>query len=187
MERKEDFIGGLSPRYRDAHISKIQGWNEEMPTIKEWMDDPKNFLILQGCPGSGKTYVAIALCLYLYELNTQNSYLDIEFVNVRSFFNYLKKRFSEGKDDIWPKECLMKTKWLVLDDLGAARNTEWQQETVLDIIDERYNNMMPTIITTNFSFEDIGKIFGPRVQSRLQASENCVVEKWNVDLRRQGF
>lgn len=187
MEREEDFIKGLPQRYQSAHISKIKKWNEELPLVKNWMHQPKNFLILLGCPGCGKTYVSIALCLYLYELNKENSYLDIEFVNVRSFFNFLKKCFSEGKDDIRPKEILMNAKWLVLDDLGASRNTDWQQEIILDIIDARYNNMMPTIVTTNFTFDEIGKIFGKRVQSRLEATENCIVEKWDLDLRMEGL
>ena len=187
MERKETFIEKLPPRYRDVHIAKITGWNEELPLIKQWVEEPKNFLILQGSTGCGKTHVSIALCLYLFEINTQNSYVDIEFVRVRELFNFLKKQFSIGKDDIATKECLMKAKWLILDDLGAARNTDWQQEIVLDIIDERYNNMLPTIITTNFTFEQIGSAFGFRVRSRLEATENCIVNKWGTDLRQDGL
>ena len=52
--------------------------------------------------------------------------------------------------------------------------------------------MKPTIITTNFNFEEIGNIFGYRVESRLGSSENCLVQKWNTekinyDLRKQGL
>ena len=96
-----------------------------------------------GSPGCGKTYISIALILYLFEC--KKDFIDVEFVNVRSFFNYLKKRFSEGRDDVLPRERLSSCEWLILDDLGASRNTEWQQEIILDIIDERYNNMKPTI------------------------------------------
>lgn len=190
MERKEDYTKNLAIRYRNAHVSKIIGWETEVEYLLDWIKNPKNFLILMGKPGTGKTYISIALSLYLYEIKEKDKesvpYLDIQFVKLRDFFDFLKTLYSKNKDDGPTKDLLCECELLILDDLGASRNTEWQKEIVLDILDRRYDNMLPTIITTNFNFEEIDSIFGPRVRSRLEASENLIIKKWDRDLRLEG-
>jgi DNA replication protein DnaC len=71
--------------------------------------------------------------------------------------------------------------------LGASINTDWQKEVVLDILDYRYGNELPTIITSNYNSEEIKDIFGARVESRLMASENCILQNWTQDLRKGGY
>lgn len=46
-------------------------------------------------------------------------------------------------------------KLLMLDDLGAERNTDFSREQVFDIIDRRTNAMLPLIVTTNITPEDM--------------------------------
>ena len=64
---------------------------------------------------------------------------------------------------------------LVLDDVGLERPTEWVQETLGVLIDKRYSNQKPTILTGNLNDDSSGKDFvdsvqfrlGPRTRSRL--------------------
>ena len=61
---------------------------------------------------------------------------------------------------------------LILDDLGAERNTEARAEQVFDVIDSRINSCKPMIITSNitkFKDEDIRR---QRVYDRL--SKVCI-------------
>lgn len=44
---------------------------------------------------------------------------------------------------------------LVLDDLGAERNSEYMQEMVFEIVDARYRSGLPIIVTTNISLEKL--------------------------------
>jgi len=46
-------------------------------------------------------------------------------------------------------------KLLVIDDLGAERQSEFAQEIVYNIIDGRYKNGQPIIITTNMTLDEI--------------------------------
>lgn len=48
-------------------------------------------------------------------------------------------------------------KLLILDDLGAERNTDFKREQMFDIIDRRVNAMLPLIATTNLTPEDLRK------------------------------
>jgi DNA replication protein DnaC len=90
---------------------------------------------------------------------------------------------------------------LVLDELGAAKPTEWVWDTVAQVLNSRYNNQLTTIITTNYANtaplgvesgsngqirasmreETLGDRIGERMRSRLQ--EMCVV----VEMRGEDF
>ncbi len=60
-----------------------------------------------------------------------------------------------------------KAKILVIDDLGAARNTEWASERLLEIIDYRYNQLLPVIFTTNLTPKDLKEKINNRIFDRL--------------------
>jgi DNA replication protein DnaC len=92
---------------------------------------------------------------------------------------------------------------LVLDELGAAKPSEWVWDTVAQILNSRYNERRTTIITTNYPneaglmaavgetprsqagramrAETLGDRIGERMLSRLQ--EMCVV----VEMRGKDF
>lgn len=56
---------------------------------------------------------------------------------------------------------------LVLDDLGAAKDTEWTEEINYRLINNRYEHGMPTLITSNVPVAQLGAKLGERVASRL--------------------
>jgi DNA replication protein DnaC len=56
---------------------------------------------------------------------------------------------------------------LVLDDFGTQNATGWAQEKLFQIINYRYINKLPLVITTNLALDEIE----PRIRSRLQDPE----------------
>ncbi len=66
---------------------------------------------------------------------------------------------------------------LVIDDLGAEKRTEWSEQAIYTIIDERYSNRRAILITTNLSLEELEQKIGLRTMDRLVGScrivENC--------------
>jgi len=75
--------------------------------------------------------------------------------------------------------------FLILDDVGSStKHTDWREEVLFEILDYRYNNMKPTLITSNFTSEDFKKYYHFRVHSRLFANDNTIIEIPNgVDFR----
>jgi hypothetical protein len=55
---------------------------------------------------------------------------------------------------------------LVIDDFGADRQSDASRANLLTILDNRYDNMLKTVITTNLPFDELNKI-EPRIASRL--------------------
>lgn len=64
---------------------------------------------------------------------------------------------------------------LVLDDLGAAKGTEWNEEVNYRLINHRYENELPTLVTSNVAPPDLVADLGGRVASRLVEMADRVV------------
>lgn len=76
-------------------------------------------------------------------------------------------------------EGIKKAAVLVIDDLGAEKTTEWAVDRTDNLITYRYNEMLPTIITSNFTLDELMKVhYAPvgsaRIPSRL--SKMCLMK-----------
>jgi hypothetical protein len=57
--------------------------------------------------------------------------------------------------------------FLVVDDLGAVKNSEWIEEVNYRVVNYRYERMLPTLFTSNHPPTELAGILGGRVSSRL--------------------
>ncbi|MBA7637691.1 Chromosomal replication initiator protein DnaA [subsurface metagenome] len=124
---------------------------------------PDGWLVLQGVNGCGKTHLAAAIVNYRY----QQKQLAL-FIVVPDFLDHLRSAFSpESKisyDQLF--ESVKNAPLLVLDDFGKQTTTPWAQEKLYQVINYRYNAKLPTVVTTNYSIEEIREIDNP-IASRL--------------------
>ncbi len=136
-------------------------------------------LLLYGPPGTGKTFSAACISNALIDqgipcLNTNFARL----TNAISGFYEGKQEFIDG---------LGQFQLLVIDDLAAERDTEYMGELVYSIIDARYRQRLPLIVTSNLTAQELKnpeQMRRQRVFSRI--FEMCVpFEVKGVDRRRQ--
>lgn len=73
---------------------------------------------------------------------------------------------------------------LILDDLGAAKQSEWTEEITYRLINRRYTDLLPTLLTTNLPTAALRDAVGDRVASRLAEMTTTVVLT-GADRRRQ--
>lgn len=115
-------------------------------------------LYIEGNNGTGKTHLAAAIGLYL----TEKEYS----VVMKTSFDLLdeiKKAFddqtrSEHQIMRAYRECDL----LIIDDLGKEQCTDWSMSVLYSIINDRYEAMRPTIITTNFGEQDLISVLTPK-------------------------
>lgn len=73
---------------------------------------------------------------------------------------------------------------LLLDDLGAAKSSEWVEETTYRLLNHRYEALLPSIFTTNLPLADLRTGLGDRLASRLvETCERVVLQ--GTDRRRR--
>lgn len=118
------------------------------------------WLLLMGKYGCGKTHLAAAVANFVVSLGVPTIFLTVPDLLDWLRFSYgnresnFESRFNEIRD----------IRLLVLDDLGTQNATPWAAEKLYQIINYRYVNRLPTIVTTNVELEDIDG----RISSRLQ-------------------
>jgi DNA replication protein DnaC len=128
-------------------------------------------LFIGGCAGAGKTHLAVALMGHWFaeHYTGRKPWPRALFLPVADLFWSLKRSFEDGAGsaaDIIERYASVSL--LVIDDLGAGRITEWARGDVLyPLIDRRYREMVPTIITSNLTVADISRLVDDRIASRM--------------------
>lgn len=125
-------------------------------------------LLLCGQVGTGKSFLAACIANELIGQGTPC---------LMTNFSRIISRISEkfGGDQKYLDD-LNRFDLLIIDDLGAERDSEFTWEKVMNVIDARYRAGLPIIITTNLGpkdFVDRADIRRQRVFSRLK--EMCVL------------
>jgi len=147
------------------------------------MDAPKNFLVFCGNPGLGKTYLCAAMIPWA--LTTFNSF---RYWHEDELLKRLRAGISEGSGDYLEALSLLIDDELVFfDDIGCNKPNEWREEIMFESINNCYNSMKPTVITTNLTRRDFYDKYHERVASRIFATENIIIECHDApDMRTQG-
>lgn len=165
-------------RASDPNNKLILAMQRYVDNFRQFKDDGKGIL-LYGSVGTGKTFLAAC---------TANALIDkgvpVLMTSVSYIANKLMGMF-EGKNEYI--ESLNEYPLLVLDDLGAERNTEYMNEVVYTIINARYKAKLPLIVTTNLTTEQLKAptdVTMARTYSRVL--EMCFpIKVEGVDIRRE--
>lgn len=68
---------------------------------------------------------------------------------------------------------------LIIDEVGVQFGSDTEKMIVFDIIDGRYNNMLPTALISNLALPDVQELIGERAIDRLREDGGVVVAmKW---------
>lgn len=62
---------------------------------------------------------------------------------------------------------LAQAPYLIIDDLGAEKPTEYVRQATYYLINHREMHLLPTFITTNFSLDYLDENLDPRISSRI--------------------
>ena len=124
---------------------------------------PQGWLLIEGGYGCGKTHLAAAIANFAVNMGTPTL-----FITVPDLLDTLRFAFSDPETTFEARfEEVRNANLLVLDDFGTQNATGWAQEKLFQIINFRYINKLPTVITTNLMLDEIES----RIRSRLQDEE----------------
>ncbi len=121
------------------------------------------WLVLQGGYGCGKTHLAAAIANFVVELDIPTLFITVPDLldSLRFSYDDPEATFEQRFDEI------RNIPLLIMDDFGTQNATNWAQEKLFQIINYRYINKLPMVVTTNLLLADIEA----RILSRLSDSE----------------
>ncbi len=175
---------GIPKRYQCATLATFEG--NVSGQVQKWIEcASENLLIQSPKAGNGKTHLAIACMVEMLKsmkgstvkknlealdnLGDHKKYKPTaKFENFSEIMMTIKASFnSEGATEQDIVDRYVGYDILVVDDIGAEKITDYTQAVVYSILNKRYEDMKPTIITTNLSSGDITSGYGSRILSRI--------------------
>lgn len=200
-QKIESILGksGIKKRYLSRTIDSFSVTAENKRSFEVATDYIKNFreyftqgkgLYLEGPCGTGKTHLAIAIALAI--INTGVPVICKTSIDILGDI----KRCYERNSKVTEEEVLEAYKTvdlLIIDDLGKEQVTEWSVPVLYSILNERYEALLPTIITTNYNTTALAEKLSAKgdtetataIISRFVESSKRVTMSW-ADYRRKG-
>ena len=123
-------------------------------------------LYIEGTNGTGKTHLAAAIAM---QLMTEQK---IPCICKTAGDLLLDIKSAYDAENVNEKQILQVYKdvsLLIVDDLGKEQCTDWSISTLYFIMNDRYENMLPTIITTNYNSDDLTRALTPKGYDNYKA------------------
>lgn len=173
IERKKNMerlytLSGMSSRLRNYNFENYKVGNENKTAYfkaKKYVADllagnKSNSLFITGNIGTGKTHLAASIANELIK-NGRPVILG----TLINLLTEVKDSYSiDGEYESKIINKYSKIGLLIIDDLGKERPSEWTLEKLFTIINNRYENNLPVIITTNYNRE--------KLRERLACNKN---------------
>ena len=123
-------------------------------------------IILSGSVGTGKTHLAAAITIKVIHAN-----FDVIYGTATALLSEIKRGWKED-DAADFVDRLCEIPLLVIDDLGKEYSKKndgwsWAQEQFFQVINARYENYLPMIITTNLDMKQLSATMGDAIVSRI--------------------
>ncbi len=147
---------GLSPWQADSLERAFNQAQQFAQKIDGW-------LLLQGGFGCGKTHLAAAIANFTVGMGVPTL-----FITVPDLLDALRFSYDNPESTFEERfEEIRNAPLLIMDDFGTQNATSWAQEKLFQIINFRYINRFPLVVTTNLLLEQIAG----RIRSRLEDPE----------------
>ena len=182
---KKRFLERTFSNYKRATREQVRCYAEAKRYAENF---PQHFsrgegLYIEGTNGTGKTHLAVAIALELLEKGTP-----VIFKTASDLLADIKKTYDDGGEEESKVMSLFKTvDLLIIDDLGKERCTDWSISLLFSLINDRYEEMRPTIITTNYNADQLIDALTPKgydntkataIVSRLKEVSSVITMAW---------
>jgi len=191
IKEKFNVIRDLSTSPKPLKIPKrydgaiLRDFNDSIKSnILKWIDRPEEMLLLQSeKAGTGKTHLAVATLKQMFLTLEEDEIKAVEsgksfdydaigntmqFIPFTSLMGEIRGTFKSDSSSS-ERELVKKysrIRLLVIDDLGTEKASDYSMAVLYEIVNNRYNEMLPTIITTNLTSKEMTGQYGSRLLSR---------------------
>lgn len=170
----EAFVASrLSKRFQNRTFENFKptpGTDHAFKIAKDFQYNKRGLLFFGPC-GVGKTHLAASIA------HREIGKRTVLFISCPEFLMDLREAMANANKSKSHQllNLAKRVELLILDDIGAERASSWVQETFFVLVNYRYEQLLPTILTTNCSLTELEGKLTKRITSRL--AEMCRIIK----------
>lgn len=175
---------GIGLRHVDASFDNYAASTPEqekaLKTAKAYSDEiakgGSGCLVMCGKVGTGKTHLAAAILSYAME-NRRDQYARFRIVKLSDLVRDVKATWGKEakKSEREVMDYYSTVALLIIDEIGVQFGSETEKMFVTEIIDNRYQAMIPTVLISNLDSDGVKKCIGDRSYDRLREDGGRVI------------
>lgn len=130
-------------------------------------------LILCGNAGTGKTHLACSIALHVIREHA----LAAVYMTVGRAFRMVKETYRRdaGKTEEEVLSFFSTPELLVLDEIGVQYGSDTEKNILFEIVNERYEALLPTVLISNLALPALTEYAGERVIDRMKENGGKLV------------
>ncbi|EFI0527101.1 ATP-binding protein, partial [Escherichia coli] len=178
---------GIALRFRDCEFENYQEINPDAARnlaacrryAENWADVLENGtnLVLTGSCGTGKNHLAVAMAKYVI----RNYLASVEITDVmrltRAVKNCWRNDSEKTADEVI--EHYASLDLLIIDEVGVQFGSAAEMAILQEIINARYESILPTILISNLSPKALWAYISPRIADRVtDGGRNLLSFNW---------
>lgn len=185
---------GISQRFLDSSFENYEPVSEKaqraLKTIVAYRDqfdkmkESGTSLVLCGRPGTGKTHLASALAISLRNRPVPDkgciTYQGLYITYTTSFRMMARIKATYNRYEAKETETsvinnLINRDLLIIDEVGVQFGSEAEKVLFYQVINGRYDNVLPTVLISNLTAQELEKFVGERCFDRLKEGSGAVL------------
>jgi DNA replication protein DnaC len=170
-----DPLASAPKRHREASsLSMVGPWAEKLSWLKQ-RAGTGILVAMIGTRGGGKTQMAVEVMREM----ASKSYI-VRFTTCMELLMRFKAsyRAASERSEFEVMEEFCRPKLLVIDEVARRGETDWENNLLFELINQRYGDMRDTILTCNLTREELQGSMGPSIVSRMLETGGVMECNW---------
>lgn len=174
---------GIPERFRDrsleSFVAKTDAQRRALDFARNYADCFDEALetgcsaLFIGKPGTGKTHLAVGIGLHIMNRDSRT----VLFSTIMRAIRHVKGTWSKGSEQSETEAIASFTypHLLILDEVGVQFGSETEKLILFDVLNERYENRLPTLLLSNLDLGGVRTYLGERVFDRMREDGGDVI------------
>ncbi|AVL75537.1 ATP-binding protein [Providencia rettgeri] len=148
--------------------------------VNTW-EDRKNAgegLIFCGIPGTGKTHLAVSIAREIAKDLQESVFITTAARIIRAFRRTWSGNSEFSELDVLAKYC--NPDLLIIDEIGVQYGTDSERNILFEVINDRYEYLLPTILVSNLPLNELEEMLGERAVDRLLQGGTVLTFNWST-------
>lgn len=179
-------VSGVSKRFQDCtldnYVAETAEQKKALGACRSFVNGFDGFrdrgfsMFMLGNYGNGKTHLA---CAMVNALARQGYLAHIRTVHhiIRAIRSTWQKNSQRTEQELM--DYIADLDLLVIDEAGLQYGSDAERISLSEVINIRYENMRPTIIISNHSYDELSEVLGQRIMDRMLQNGSVIGFTWD--------